>query len=191
MANALSHAIGAQTAFPDRQVVALAGDGGLAMLLGELMTVAQHRLPVKIVVFNNSSLNFIELEMKAAGFVTHGTGLQNPSFAAVAEAMGVRGVRVERSPHLRGALEDAFAHDGPVLIDVVTERDELSIPPKVTAEQVKRASRSTRSAPCCPAAGTSCSTSRARTTASCCSRPPHDVPSASVATSTTADEQSR
>ena len=137
MANALSHAIGAQTAFPDRQVVALAGDGGLAMLLGELLTVAQHRLPVKIVVFNNASLNFIELEMKAAGFVNYGTGLQNPSFAAVAEAMGVRGVRVERSADLRGALEEAFAHDGPVLVDVVTERDELSIPPKVTAEQVK------------------------------------------------------
>ncbi|WP_318241462.1 ubiquinone-dependent pyruvate dehydrogenase [Cellulomonas avistercoris] len=137
MANALSHAIGAQTAFPDRQVIALAGDGGLAMLLGELLTVAQHRLPVKIVVFNNASLNFIELEMKAAGFVNYGTGLQNPSFAAVAEAMGVRGLRVERSADLRGALEEAFAHDGPVLVDVVTERDELSIPPKVTAEQVK------------------------------------------------------
>ncbi|QGQ20928.1 ubiquinone-dependent pyruvate dehydrogenase [Cellulomonas sp. JZ18] len=137
MANALSHAIGAQSAFPGRQVVALAGDGGLAMLLGELMTLAQHRLPVKVVVFNNASLNFIELEMKAAGFVNYGTGLQNPSFAAVAEAMGVRGVRVERSADLRGALAEAFAHDGPALIDVVTERDELSIPPKVTAEQVK------------------------------------------------------
>ncbi|WP_246036713.1 ubiquinone-dependent pyruvate dehydrogenase [Cellulomonas telluris] len=137
MANALSHAIGAQSAFPGRQVVALAGDGGLAMLLGELMTLAQHRLPVKVVVFNNASLNFIELEMKAAGFVNYGTGLQNPSFAAVAEAMGVRGVRVERSKDLRGALAEAFAHDGPALIDVVTERDELSIPPKVTAEQVK------------------------------------------------------
>lgn len=137
MANALPHAIGAQSAFPGRQVVALSGDGGLAMLLGELMTLTQHRLPVKVVVFNNASLNFIELEMKAAGFVNFGTGLQNPSFAAVAEAMGVRGIRVERSADLRGALADAFAHDGPALVDVVTERDELSIPPKVTAEQVK------------------------------------------------------
>ncbi len=137
MANALSHAIGAQTAFPGRQVVALSGDGGLAMLLGELMTLTQYRLPVKVVVFNNASLNFIELEMKAAGFVNFGTELQNPNFAAVAEAMGIKGVRIERSKDLRAGLAEAFAHPGPALIDVVTERDELSIPPKVTAEQVK------------------------------------------------------
>jgi pyruvate dehydrogenase (quinone) len=137
MANALTHAVGAQTALPDRQVIALSGDGGLAMLLGELMTVKQHRLPVKIVVFNNSSLNFIELEMKAAGFVNFGTGLDNPDFAAVAEAVGIKGVRVERSSDLRAGLQEALEHDGPVLVDVVTEREELSIPPKVTAEQVK------------------------------------------------------
>jgi len=137
MANALTHAVGAQKAFPGRQVVALSGDGGLAMLLGELMTLIQHRLPVKIVVFNNSSLNFIELEMKAAGFVNYGTELVNPDFAAVAEAMGIKGFRVERSKDLRSGLAEAFAHPGPALVDVVTERDELSIPPKVTAEQVK------------------------------------------------------
>ena len=137
MANALTHAVGAQKAFPDRQVIALSGDGGLAMLLGELMTVAQHRLPVKMVVFNNSSLNFIELEMKAAGFVNYGTDLHNPNFAAVAEAMGIKGVRVERSKDLRSGLAEAFQHKGPALVDVVTEREELSIPPKVTAEQVK------------------------------------------------------
>ncbi len=137
MANALPHAIGAQKAFPGRQVIALCGDGGLAMLLGELMTVTQHQLPVKIVVFNNASLNFIELEMKAAGFVNFGTDLVNPNFATVAEAMGIKGVRVEQSRHLRAGLAEAFEHKGPALIDVLTEREELTIPPKITAEQVK------------------------------------------------------
>jgi pyruvate dehydrogenase (quinone) len=137
MANALTHAVGAQKAFPDRQVIALSGDGGLAMLLGELLTLTQHQLPVKIVVFNNSSLNFIELEMKAAGFINFGTDLHNPNFAAVAQAMGIKGVRVERSKDLRSGLAEAFKHKGPALVDVVTEREELSIPPKVTAEQVK------------------------------------------------------
>ncbi|MDN4597299.1 ubiquinone-dependent pyruvate dehydrogenase [Leifsonia virtsii] len=136
MANALPQAIGAQTAFPGRQVVALAGDGGLAMLLGELLTLRQNKLPVKIVVFNNSSLNFVEVEMKAAGFVTFGTGLENPDFAKVAEAVGFYGRRVERPDELEGALRDAFAHDGPALVDVVTARQELSIPPAITAKQV-------------------------------------------------------
>ncbi|NUU07805.1 ubiquinone-dependent pyruvate dehydrogenase [Leifsonia sp. C5G2] len=136
MANALPQSIGAQTAFPGRQVVALAGDGGLAMLLGELLTLRQNKLPVKIVVFNNSSLNFVEVEMKAAGFVTFGTGLENPDFAKVAEAVGFYGRRVERPDDLEGALRDAFAYDGPALVDVVTARQELSIPPAITAKQV-------------------------------------------------------
>lgn len=137
MANALPHAIGAQTAFPQRQVVALAGDGGLTMLFGELITLIQNRLPVKVVVFNNSSLNFVELEMKAAGIVNFGTDLTNPDFAAVARAMGVFGRRVERPDELESALADAFAVDGPAVIDVVTARQELSIPPTITAEQAK------------------------------------------------------
>ncbi|PIJ47204.1 pyruvate oxidase [Leucobacter sp. OLES1] len=137
MANALPHSIGAQSAFPDRQVVALAGDGGLAMLLGELLTVRQLHLPVKIVVFNNSSLNFVELEMKAAGFVTYGTGLDNPDFAEVARAVGFHGRRVERPDELGDALAEAFAHDGPALVDVVTARQELSIPPTISAAQAK------------------------------------------------------
>ncbi|WP_085368881.1 ubiquinone-dependent pyruvate dehydrogenase [Leifsonia sp. NCR5] len=137
MANALPHAIGAQSAFPDRQVVALAGDGGLAMLLGELLTLRQNKLPVKIVVFNNSSLNFVEVEMKAAGFVNFGTGLDNPNFADVANAMGIHGQRVEKPDDLQAALRAAFDHDGPALVDVVTARQELSIPPAITAEQVK------------------------------------------------------
>ncbi|MHC9293030.1 ubiquinone-dependent pyruvate dehydrogenase [Mycobacterium sp. LTG2003] len=137
MANALPHAIGAQTAYPNRQVVALAGDGGLTMLFGELVTLIQNRLPVKLIVFNNSSLNFVELEMKAAGIVTFGTDLVNPDFAAVAQSMGVFGRRVTEPGDLEAALREAFAHDGPAVVDVVTARQELSIPPAITAEQAK------------------------------------------------------
>lgn len=137
MANALPHAIGAQTAFPGRQVVALAGDGGLTMLFGELVTLSQNKLPVKLIVFNNSSLNFVELEMKAAGIVTFGTELVNPDFAAVAQAMGMFGRRVTEPGELERALTDAFAHDGPALVDVHTARQELSIPPAITVEQAK------------------------------------------------------
>lgn len=137
MANALSQAVGAQVAHPGRQIVALAGDGGLTMLLGELVTLIQNRLPVKLVVFNNSSLNFVELEMKAAGFVTYGTDLVNPNLADVANAMGIYARRVEHSADLPDAVADVLAHDGPALLDVVTERQELSIPPNITAEQLK------------------------------------------------------
>lgn len=137
MANAVSQAIGVQAAQPDRQVVALAGDGGLTMMLGELITLVQNNLPVKIVVFDNSSLNFVELEMKAAGFVNWGTGLKNPDFAAVAESLGIRGFRVETSEELEPALAEAFAHDGPALVNVVTERQEVTIPPTVSAAQLK------------------------------------------------------
>ncbi|MCV7337899.1 MULTISPECIES: ubiquinone-dependent pyruvate dehydrogenase [Mycolicibacterium] len=137
MANALPHAIGAQTAFPDRQVVALAGDGGLTMLFGELVTLIQNRLPVKVIVFNNSSLNFVELEMKAAGIVTFGTDLVNPDFAAVAQAMGVFGRRVTEPGELERAIGDALTYDGPAVVDVHTARQELSIPPAITVEQAK------------------------------------------------------
>ncbi|MDT5076855.1 MAG: hypothetical protein QOJ80_1492 [Mycobacterium sp.] len=137
MACALPLAIGAQTAFPHRQVVALAGDGGLTMSFGELLTLSQNRLPVKVIVFNNSSLNFVELEMKAAGIVNFGTELANPDFGAVARAMGLFGRRVEHPAELEQALTDAFAHDGPAVVDVVTARQELSIPPAITAEQAK------------------------------------------------------
>jgi pyruvate dehydrogenase (quinone) len=137
MACALPLAIGAQTVDRSRQVVALAGDGGLTMLFGELVTLIQNRLPVKIVVFNNSSLNFVELEMKAAGIVTFGTDLVNPDFGAVAAAMGLFGRRVEHPGDLDVALAEAFAYDGPAVIDVVTAREELSIPPAITAEQAK------------------------------------------------------
>ncbi|WP_298330466.1 ubiquinone-dependent pyruvate dehydrogenase [Haloactinopolyspora sp.] len=137
MANALPHGIGVQAAFPDRQVVALAGDGGLSMLMGELITLTQTRLPVKVVVFNNSSLNFVELEMKAAGFVTFGTSLDNPDFAKVGDALGIKGWRVERSDDLPAAVKQFLAHDGPAILDVLTDRQELSIPPAITFEQAK------------------------------------------------------
>ncbi|AYF97218.1 ubiquinone-dependent pyruvate dehydrogenase [Protaetiibacter intestinalis] len=137
MANAVPHAIGAQVAYPGRQIVTLSGDGGLAMLLGELLTLVQMDLPVKVVVFNNSALDFVEVEMKAAGIVNWGTELKNPDFSAVAEAMGIFGRRVTHPDDLRRAMEDAFAHDGPALVEVVTARQELSIPPTITVEQAK------------------------------------------------------
>ena len=137
MANALPHAIGAQASHPGRQVVALCGDGGLAMLLGELITLRQRHLPVKVVVFDNGALSFVELEMKAAGIVTYGTDLDNPDFAGMARAAGLFGARVEKAGELEGALRDAFAHDGPALVDVRTARQELSLPPKLTYGQIK------------------------------------------------------
>ncbi|MDZ8275321.1 ubiquinone-dependent pyruvate dehydrogenase [Microbacterium aquimaris] len=137
MANALPHALGAQAVDRDRQVVALAGDGGLAMLMGDLLSLRQNDLPVKIVVYNNSSLNFVEVEMKAAGIVNWGTELDNPDFAAVAESVGITGIRVEEPGDLRGALERAFAEPGPALVDVAVARQELSIPPSISAAQAK------------------------------------------------------
>jgi pyruvate dehydrogenase (quinone) len=137
MANALPHAIGAQASQPGRQVIALSGDGGLAMLLGELLTLRQQQLPVKVVVFNNGSLSFVELEMKANGIVTYGTGLDNPNFADVARAIGLHAVRVEHPSELDDALAIALAHDGPSLVDVLTSRQELALPPTITAGQAK------------------------------------------------------
>ena len=136
MANALAQAIGAQCAFPERQVISLSGDGGLAMLMGDLLTLVQHRLPVKVVVLNNGTLGFVEMEMKAAGFLDTGVELKNPDFAAVARAAGIHGVRVEDSRHLADAYREVLAHDGPALLDVVTARQELSMPPRIEREQV-------------------------------------------------------
>jgi pyruvate dehydrogenase (quinone) len=135
MANALPQAIGVQAAQPDRQVVAFAGDGGLAMLLGELLTLRQQRLPVKVVVLNNSALSFVELEMKADGIVNFGTDLDNPDFGAVARAIGLFGTRVEQPDELEDALRSAFANPGPALVDVRTRRHELAVPPTVTLRQ--------------------------------------------------------
>ena len=135
MANALPQAIGAQAAYPGRQVISLSGDGGLAMLLGDILTLKQLNLPVKLVVFNNSTLGFVELEMKAAGLIDYGTNLVNPNFAKLAESACILGVRVEGPEDLRPALEYAFAHEGPALVEVIVNRQELSMPPTISAEQ--------------------------------------------------------
>ena len=137
MANALPHAIGIQASQPGRQVVALSGDGGIAMLLGELITLRQQHLPVKVVVFNNGALAFVELEMKAAGIVTYGTDLDNPDFAGIARAVGLFGARVEKAGELDDALRAAFEHDGAALVEVLTDRHELSLPPKISYGELK------------------------------------------------------
>ena len=138
MANALPQAIGAQAAYPGRQVVALSGDGGLAMLLGELLTLRQNRLPVKIVVFNNGALSFVELEMKAAGIrqLRHRAG-QPATSPTSPRPSGCTGSGSSGPGELDGALHGAFAHDGPALVDVITARQELSVPPAITVEQAK------------------------------------------------------
>ena len=137
MANALPQAIGAQAAFPHRQVVSLSGDGGFAMLMGDLLSLVQLKLPVKIVVFNNGALGFVELEQKSTGFLNTGTDLVNPNFAALAEAVGIKGVRIEDPAEIEGKLREALAYPGPVLVDAVVNRMELAMPPKLTAEMAK------------------------------------------------------
>ena len=137
MANALPQAIGAQCAFPGRQVITFSGDGGFAMLMGDFLTLVQQRLPIKVVIFNNSVLGFVALEMKASGFLESGTALQNPDFAAMARAAGVHAERVEDPLALPQAIDGMLAHDGPALLDVVTNTQELAMPPKLKAEQVK------------------------------------------------------
>jgi pyruvate dehydrogenase (quinone) len=135
MANALPQAIGVQASHPDRQVVTLSGDGGLAMLLGELLTLRQQHLPVNVVVLNNGALGFVELEMKADGIVTYGTDLDNPSFAEIARAVGLHGVRIEHPSELEDGLRTAFEHDGPAVVEVMTIRQELAIPPTITVDE--------------------------------------------------------
>ncbi|MGW5781750.1 pyruvate dehydrogenase [Streptomyces sp. NPDC003863] len=136
MANALPQAIGAQFTDRNRQVVSLSGDGGFSMLMGDFLTLVQYDLPVKVVLFDNSSLGMVELEMLVAGLPSYGTTNKNPDFAAIARAAGAYGVRVEKPKQLAGALKDAFRHKGPALVDVVTDPNALSIPPKISAEMV-------------------------------------------------------
>jgi pyruvate dehydrogenase (quinone) len=137
MANAMPQAIGAQCAYPNRQVISMSGDGGFSMLMGDFLTLAQVGLPVKVVVFNNSALGFIELEQKSTGFINTGTDFKNPNFAAMAEAVGVRGIRIERPDDVRRGIAEALDHDGPVLVDAVVNRMELAMPPKVQVEMAK------------------------------------------------------
>ncbi len=137
MANALPQAIGAQAACPGRQVISFSGDGGFAMLMGDLLTLNQERLPVKVVVLNNGTLGFVEMEMKAAGLLDMGVALVNPDFAAMARGAGLFAKRVEDPAELAGAMAEMLAHDGPALLDVVSARQELAMPPRIGAEQAK------------------------------------------------------
>ncbi len=136
MANALPHAIGAQLAYPGRQVISMSGDGGLGMLLGELLTVALHRLPVKIVTFNNSSLGMVKLEMIASGLPDFETDHAGVNYAAIAQAAGIHAIRIEQPKDIRAGLEDALKYPGPALVDLVTDPNALSIPPHITGTQM-------------------------------------------------------
>jgi pyruvate dehydrogenase (quinone) len=137
MANAMAQAIGAQSAFPGRQVISLSGDGGFTMLMGDFISLAQLGLPVKVVVFNNGSLGFVELEQKSTGFLDFGVDLKNPNFAAMAEAVGIHGIRIEHPADVERGIREALEHAGPVLVDAVVDRQELAMPPKITAAMAK------------------------------------------------------
>jgi pyruvate dehydrogenase (quinone) len=137
MANAMAQAIGAQAAFPGRQVISLSGDGGFSMLMGDFISLTQLKLPVKVVVFNNGTLGFVELEQKSTGFLDFGVDFENPNFATMAKAMGIYGVRLEDPADVERGIAAALAHDGPVLIDAVVNRTELAMPPSITLEMAK------------------------------------------------------
>src|ERR1700729_106962 len=137
MANALPQAIGAQVSHPSRQVISMSGDGGLAMLMGELLTLRQHDLPVKLVVFKNDALAFVELEMRAGGFLDFATDLRNPDFTKIAEGAGLLGLRAETADQVEPAIAQALKHEGPALVEVHVSRQEFSIPPTITYEQAK------------------------------------------------------
>ncbi|MFL6502358.1 MAG: ubiquinone-dependent pyruvate dehydrogenase [Nitrososphaera sp.] len=137
MANALPQAIGAQEAFPNRQVISISGDGGFSMLMGDFLSLRQLKLPVKIIVFNNGALSFVELEMKAAGILTRGTSLVDTDFSKLAEAAGILGIRAERPEHVEPMLIQLLQHNGPALLDVVVNRQELLIPPNINLEQIR------------------------------------------------------
>ncbi|MEY1579192.1 ubiquinone-dependent pyruvate dehydrogenase [Providencia manganoxydans] len=137
MANAMPQAMGIQSVDKKRQVITMSGDGGFSMLMGDMLSLAQMNLPVKVVILNNGVLGFVAMEMKVGGFLTEGTDLHNPNFAAVANAAGIKGIRVEKSEDVDAALKEAFAHDGPVVVDVVTAKQELSMPPTINAQEAK------------------------------------------------------
>ncbi|MBA2656703.1 MAG: ubiquinone-dependent pyruvate dehydrogenase [Tatlockia sp.] len=137
MANALAQAIGAQAAYPGRQVIALCGDGGFSMLMGDILTLIQQKLPIKVIIFNNGTLGFVEMEMHVGGMLEYGTELLNPNFAKMAEAIGIKGFRVDESGSLAESLKLALAHQGPALVDVCVNRNELVMPPAINIAEVK------------------------------------------------------
>jgi pyruvate dehydrogenase (quinone) len=137
MANAMPQAIGAALSHPDQQVIAFCGDGGLSMLLGDLATIKQYNLPIKLVVFNNRTLGMVKLEMEVAGLPDNETDLVNPDFALVAQAMGFKGITVNEPENVRAAIAEAFAHAGPVLVNVMTDPEALAMPPKIEFAQMK------------------------------------------------------
>ena len=137
MANALPQAIGAQVSHPGRQVISMSGDGGFSMLMGDLLTLRQHELPVKLVVFKNDSLAFVELEMKAAGIVDFGTSLHNPDFTKIAQGAGLLGLQAKTSEDVEPMIAEALRYDGPALVEIPVPRQELSMPPTITLEQAK------------------------------------------------------
>ncbi|MFD3502558.1 pyruvate dehydrogenase [Streptomyces sp. NPDC058676] len=137
MANALPHAIGAQFAYPGRQVISMSGDGGLGMLMGELLTVKLHNLPVKTIVFNNSSLGMVKLEMMVDGLPDYQTDHEPVDYAAIAAGVGIHSIRIEKPGQIREGLREALSYDGPCLVDLVTDPNALSIPPHISGEQVK------------------------------------------------------
>jgi pyruvate dehydrogenase (quinone) len=137
MAISLPQAIGAQVSHPGRQVFSMSGDGGFAMLMGDLLTLRQHELPVKVIVFKNDSLAFVELEMKAAGILDFGTNLHNPDFTKIAEGSGLLGLKAETPDQVEPAIAEALKYDGPALVEVPVSRQELSMPPTITYEQAK------------------------------------------------------
>jgi pyruvate dehydrogenase (quinone) len=137
MANAMPMAIGAALACPNRQVIAMCGDGGISMLLGDLATIAQYKLPVKVIVFNNRSLGMVKLEMEVAGLPDWQTDMVNPDFALVAQAMGIKGITVTEPENVKDALKEALNFNGPVLVNIMTDPNALAMPPKIEFEQVK------------------------------------------------------
>jgi pyruvate dehydrogenase (quinone) len=137
MANAMPQAIGAQVANPDKQVIGLCGDGGFAMLMGDFLTIRQYNIKTKLVIFNNSSLGFVAIEMKAGGFLYENTELENPNFAAMANAAGIKGISVEKPQQLESAVEEFLKYDGPAVLDVQVAKQELTMPPKIKLEQAK------------------------------------------------------
>ena len=137
MANAMMHAIGAQNACPNRQVISLSGDGGFTMMMGEMLTLKQLNLPIKIFVFNNEELSFIAMEMKASGYLDYATDFVNPDFGKLAEAAGIKGVSIQNSSEVDEKIMEALNHNGPVIVNVRVDKQELAMPPKIAYQQAK------------------------------------------------------